>query len=81
LVESAEKELAEAIENTQHATRNTINEALGIVETLIPAINNFFDNVLVMAEDEAVKQNRLALVSKIASLTEGLADLSYLEGF
>jgi glycyl-tRNA synthetase beta subunit len=37
--------------------------------------------VLVMAEDEKVKQNRLALVGQIANLSKGLADLSKLEGF
>jgi glycyl-tRNA synthetase beta subunit len=37
--------------------------------------------VLVMAEDEKVKQNRLALVGQIANLSRGLADLSKLEGF
>ena len=81
LTESAEKELYEAIINTQHGTQNTVNEALSIVETLIPAINNFFDTVLVMDEDEAIRNNRLALVGKIASLTDGIADLSHLEGF
>jgi len=34
-----------------------------------------------MAEDEALKQNRLALVGQIANLSSGIADLSKLEGF
>jgi len=34
-----------------------------------------------MAEDEEVRRNRLALVSQIASLSDGIADLSKLEGF
>ncbi len=81
LVESAEKELYEAILKTENQELNTVDEALSVVENLIPAINNFFDNVLVMDEDEAVKENRLALVGKIASLADGLADMSHLEGF
>ena len=48
---------------------------------LIPAINAFFDKVLVMADDEKVKNNRLALVGQIANLSNGLADLGKLEGF
>ena len=48
---------------------------------LIPSINAFFDKVLVMAEDPAVKANRLALVGRVAHLSDGLADLSKLEGF
>ena len=81
LVESAEKELYEAILTTNDQPLTTIDEAFGIIEKLVPAINNFFDNVLVMDEDETIKQNRLALVGKVASLADGLADLSHLEGF
>ena len=47
----------------------------------IPSINAFFDKVLVMAEEEQVRQNRLALVGQIANLSTGIADLSKLEGF
>ncbi len=81
LLEDAEKQFHEAIQKTIHRSPSTIDEALNAVEELVPAINNFFDNVLVMAEDEKVKANRLALVGNIASLAEGLADLSHLEGF
>jgi glycyl-tRNA synthetase beta subunit len=34
-----------------------------------------------MAEDERVRNNRLALVGQIAGLSKGIADLSKLEGF
>ena len=44
-------------------------------------INRFFDDVLVMAEDAALRQARLALVQQIAALPDGVADLSCLEGF
>ena len=54
---------------------------LNIILKLIPSINAFFDKVLVMTEDEKVKQNRLALVGEIANLSYGIADLSKLEGF
>ncbi len=79
LVEDAEKELHAAVSKVSAPT--SIDDFLKTVENLVPAINTFFDNVLVMDEDEAVKQNRLALVGKIASLADGLADLSHLEGF
>ena len=83
-----EKNLYQAL-NVQRSTRrpepvegfNDVNEFLTIVAVLIPSITAFFDKVLVMAEDEKVKQNRLALVGKIASLSKGMADLSKLEGF
>ncbi len=48
---------------------------------MIPAVNTFFDEVLVMAEDEAIRQNRLGLLHRIVSLAAGVADLSFLEGF
>ena len=58
-----------------------MDELFKAIQPLIPFINNFFDKVLVMAEDPAVKENRLALLQQIAALANGLADLSKLEGF
>ena len=51
------------------------------IQTLVPAINTFFDEVLVMAPDPAIRANRLGLVQEIAALPDGVADLSRLEGF
>ena len=48
---------------------------------MVPVINRFFDEVLVMAEDKTIRQNRLALCQRIAALSTGIADLSLLEGF
>ena len=48
---------------------------------MIPAINRFFENVLVMSEDPGERTNRLGLLQQIANLAEGVADLSKLEGF
>jgi glycyl-tRNA synthetase beta subunit len=48
---------------------------------MVPAINKFFDNVLVMDKDDAMKKNRLGLIQRIAALSDGIADLSHLEGF
>jgi glycyl-tRNA synthetase len=50
-------------------------------ETLTVPINCFFNEVMVMAEDEALKQNRLALLQAIRALTKGYADFSQLQGF
>ena len=58
-----------------------MDELLTSIEKLIPTITAFFDKVLVMADDPAVRENRLALVGQIASLSAGIADLSKLEGF
>lgn len=50
-------------------------------QPIIPTINRFFDDVLVMTEDRALRQNRLALLQRVAALTAGIADLRVLEGF
>jgi glycyl-tRNA synthetase beta chain len=39
-------------------------------------VDRFFDEVLVMADDEALRKNRLALLKKLASLFMGIADFS-----
>jgi glycyl-tRNA synthetase len=80
-VEAEEKALYQALRSTVQRQPSTVNEFLETVVALLPAINAFFDKVLVMAEDEKVRNNRLALVGQIASLSKGLADLSKLEGF
>ena len=81
LVEAEEKNLYQAIQENVTSKPATVDEFLNIVVKLIPSINAFFDKVLVMAEDEKVRQNRLALVGQIADLSRGIADLSKLEGF
>ncbi len=48
---------------------------------LIPAINQFFEAVLVMAEDPQIRANRLGMLQQVASLALGVADFSKLEGF
>ena len=44
-------------------------------------LNECFDEILEMAEPKSVKENRLGLLQKIASLADGIEDLSKLEGF
>ncbi len=50
--------------------------ALEQLLTLRPAIDRFFDDVLVMAEDEQLKTNRLRLLLLVRSLFRQVADLS-----
>lgn len=51
------------------------------IRSLAPVISNFFDHVLVMDEDEALRNNRLGLLQSVVALADGVADLSVLEGF
>ncbi|MCL7046918.1 hypothetical protein MKW94_006110 [Papaver nudicaule] len=48
---------------------------------LIQPLENFFNHVFVMAEDERVRKNRLALLKNVADLPKGIVDLSVLPGF
>jgi glycyl-tRNA synthetase beta chain len=43
-------------------------------------VDAFFDNVIVNADDAAVRENRLKLLSQIRAATQKLADFSKIEG-
>ena len=76
-----EKDLFAAVQKQAKSQPASVDEFLNMVTVLIPSITAFFDKVLVMAEDQKVKENRLGLLQKIAGLSSGIADLSKLEGF
>ena len=52
------------------------NEYLAQLNGLVPSITAFFDNVLVMDEDAAVKNNRLAMLTVLREKFEKLCDFS-----
>jgi glycyl-tRNA synthetase beta chain len=54
-------------------------EALAALADLRAAVDAFFDNVMVMADDEAVKNNRLALLKQLQGLFIAIADISLLQ--
>ncbi len=54
--------------------------ALERLGTLRPAIDGFFDEVMVNDPDPALRRNRLALVASVLTLFSGVADLSRLPG-
>lgn len=53
--------------------------ALGRLATLRPAVDDFFDRVLVMHEDRVIRQNRLRLLATLDRLFSSIADLSQIE--
>ncbi|MCA9883391.1 MAG: glycine--tRNA ligase subunit beta [Anaerolineae bacterium] len=81
--EDAEKALFDAVQ----AAKATMGEDANVdgfltaFEPVVPAIQQFFDAVLVNAEDETVRQNRLGLLQSISRMARGRADLSELAGF
>ncbi len=51
-------------------------QALAAIAALRPAVNRFFDSVLVNAPDQAVRQNRLALLGRLYGQVSSIADFS-----
>jgi len=65
----------------QVSSESSIDELLTAFLSMLDPINTFFDDVLVMAEDETQCDNRLGILQRIAAFTKGVADLARLEGF
>ncbi|MHB8416942.1 MAG: glycine--tRNA ligase subunit beta [Myxococcales bacterium] len=63
----------------QALAKDDYGAALREVTALKPAIDLFFDKVLVMAEDRAVRQNRLLLLAALRELFGTVADLSQIQ--
>jgi glycyl-tRNA synthetase beta chain len=85
LREPAEVRLFDAIrglrESVATATaRREYTSALGQLAQLRPAVDGFFDQVMVMAEDPKLRANRLAMLAGLRGLFGGVADLSRLPG-
>lgn len=58
-----------------------IDEFVEMSSALVQPLEDFFNNVFVMVEDERIRKNRLSMLKKIADLPKGIADLSLLPGF
>jgi glycyl-tRNA synthetase beta chain len=83
LVEPAEAALAEALETADRAVAPLLearqySEVLTALAALREPVDTFFDDVMVMAEDNATKNNRLALLSQLRALFLHVADISRL---
>jgi len=82
-LEPAEHALWAALQAAEAAPRapGSVDDLLNAFLPMIPAINTFFEAILVMAPEPDIRQNRLGLLQRIAGLAEGVADMSRLEGF
>jgi len=81
LRESAEKELAGQIPQASRAVQTlrshkNYETALLEISKLRPALDTFFDKVMVMADDEQVRANRLALLQTLVKEFTTIADFS-----
>ncbi len=81
--EKAEKALHEALSAVLNQERQpgSMEDFRQAVIGLVPAITQFFDEVLVMDDDPEIRTNRLNLVGSIVNLSDGVVDMSHLEGF
>jgi glycyl-tRNA synthetase beta chain len=80
-VEPAERELFEAAagvagEAEKEKRARRYREALERIATLRPAVDRFFDSVMVMVEDAEVRKNRLTLLAELLAQFSTIADFS-----
>ncbi|MEO1701168.1 MAG: glycine--tRNA ligase subunit beta [Pseudomonadota bacterium] len=83
--EPAEKELVKVLDEVGHQVKDMIavqdyEAAFGLLAELRPQVDAFFDNVMVNADDQAVRINRLSLLDTLRATTRYLADFTKIEG-
>ena len=84
LKEDAERALYEAATKASEASidawdKNDYDAVVAVPATLVPVINKFFEDVMVMDKDEAIKANRLQLVRLAYSVMAIIGDISALK--
>lgn len=72
--DKSEHELYENMLNIEYS--GDYKKYINDLNTLVPSITAFFDNVLVFDKDDNVKNNRLALLTKLTEKFEKLCDFS-----
>lgn len=83
LTQNEEQALFSAIQNLQPKISQAIvvqdfASALNQLAQIKPQVDDFFDKVMVMAEDPAIRQNRLNLLNTLAQLLNAVADIAKL---
>lgn len=80
LVEEAEIELYDKSEEILPEFENLVNkksfgEAMNKLTLLIEPINNYFDNIMVLVDDESIRNNRLAMLFKIDECIQNVLNI------
>ena len=83
LVEPAERALFDATQQISVRVQSAFaagdfNAALQILATIRPQVDAFFNDVMVMAEDQALRNNRIALLALLHGILNQVADISKL---
>ena len=81
LFEKEEKALHRALQAVEPEAKQRIEkgyyeEALVLLSPMRDQVDRFFDEVMVMVEDEKLRRNRIALLSRLRDLFSEVADLS-----
>ena len=84
LQESAEQQLFKQLQALRGAVAKQVSQgaylqALEQLANLRPAVDTFFDDVMVMVEDTALKNNRLALLDQLLQSFRLVADFSRIQ--
>jgi len=84
LIEKEERELYQELERIETKVKELLEkqrylEAYQILSTLKESIHNFFEEVLVMNEDENLRANRLSLLKRTGELFSSIADFTELQ--
>ncbi|MFM1886174.1 MAG: hypothetical protein RL026_1331 [Pseudomonadota bacterium] len=85
LAAGAERALFDALQGVMHSVPGKVAAgdyagALALLAGLRPAVDAFFDDVMVMDPDPRLRANRVALLVTLRGLFAGIADLSHLPG-
>ncbi|MFH1726234.1 MAG: glycine--tRNA ligase subunit beta [Elusimicrobiota bacterium] len=84
LADEAERELFGALcrlegEVSEKVSQGLFEEGLRSLVALKPEVDRFFDKVMVMAEDEKLRRNRLTLLARLVRLFKSVADISHIQ--
>lgn len=81
LKDDAEKALADHLGQTRDQLKSvsSVSNQLEALAKLQPTVDKFFDDVLVMTDDDDLRQNRLAILSEVRELFLEVADFSLLQ--
>jgi glycyl-tRNA synthetase beta chain len=85
LAEDEEKQLLEEYRKAEASVRAAVaagehDEVVKLLATMRPTVDKFFDEVMVMCDDERLRSNRLALMQLLADLFLSFADFTRLRG-
>jgi glycyl-tRNA synthetase beta chain len=84
LIDPQEKALAQALTDMQPRwealwAKEDFDQLFGLLRELRPVVDDFFDHVMVMAEDQTLRQNRLNMLQALVNRLSVLADFSALQ--